>query len=124
MQLELSAHSLLSDKEVDRITVLHSVEGFALVMLCRYTCSWVFFVVVFYFHAHREKLHLLTMQTAYKHYLQCNTLVTSLQYVATYSCSFFVTLIVLFFVKSSLQQAFFFKFANKVLLIQANVECI
>lgn len=37
MQLELSAHSLLSDQEVDRITVLHSVEGFALVMLCRYT---------------------------------------------------------------------------------------
>ncbi|KAL9973951.1 hypothetical protein ACROYT_G020474 [Oculina patagonica] len=34
LQLELSAHCLPSDKEVDRITVLHSVEGFALVMLC------------------------------------------------------------------------------------------
>ena len=34
-QLELSAHSLPCDKEVDRITVLHNVEGFALVMLCR-----------------------------------------------------------------------------------------
>lgn len=33
-QLELSAHSLPCDKEVDRITVLHNVEGFALVMLC------------------------------------------------------------------------------------------
>lgn len=34
-QLELSAHSLPCDKEVDRITVLHNVEGFALVMLSR-----------------------------------------------------------------------------------------
>ncbi|KAJ7393101.1 hypothetical protein OS493_008400 [Desmophyllum pertusum] len=33
-QLELSAHSLPCEKEVDRITVLHSVEGFALVTLC------------------------------------------------------------------------------------------
>ena len=36
IKLELSAHNLPSDKEVDRMTVLHSVEGCALVMLCRY----------------------------------------------------------------------------------------
>ena len=41
MQLELSAHSLPNDKEVDRMTVLHSVEGFSLVMLCRYI-HWPF----------------------------------------------------------------------------------
>lgn len=34
IQLELSAHSLSHDKEVDRITVLRSMEGFSLVMLC------------------------------------------------------------------------------------------
>lgn len=39
MQLELSAHSLPNEKEVDRITVLNNVEGFALVMLCRYMHS-------------------------------------------------------------------------------------
>ena len=47
----MSAHSLASDKEVDRITVLHSVEGFALVMLCRYSCF--LFPVVFLLHAHK-----------------------------------------------------------------------
>ena len=35
LQLELSAHNLPHDKEIDRMTVLHNVEGFALVMLCR-----------------------------------------------------------------------------------------
>ncbi|XP_068703466.1 protein furry homolog-like isoform X2 [Montipora foliosa] len=34
LQLELSAHNLPNEKEVDRMTVLHGVEGFALVMLC------------------------------------------------------------------------------------------
>ncbi|XP_029213132.2 LOW QUALITY PROTEIN: protein furry homolog [Acropora millepora] len=34
LQLELSAHNLPHDKEIDRMTVLHNVEGFALVMLC------------------------------------------------------------------------------------------
>lgn len=32
--LELSSHALPSDKELDTISVLHSVEGCALVMLC------------------------------------------------------------------------------------------
>lgn len=32
--VELSTHNLPSDKEVDSITVLHSLEGCALVMLC------------------------------------------------------------------------------------------
>lgn len=76
MQLELSAHSLLSDKEVDRITVLHSVEGFALVMLCRYSC--VFFCCCFLFtNIYLQKL--LSMHTSNQHYLQRNTSVTSLQ---------------------------------------------
>ena len=45
IQLELSAHSLPNEKEVDRITVLHSVEGFSLVMLCRYIYWPVLFIV-------------------------------------------------------------------------------
>jgi len=83
VQLELSAHSLLSDKEVDRITVLHSVEGFALVMLCRY--SWVFFVVVFFISTLTEKNYI---------YLHTNCLQTllTLQYFGnfiTVSCDLF-----------------------------------
>ena len=37
--LELSAHALLSEREVSAAAVLHSVEGCALVMLCRWVPS-------------------------------------------------------------------------------------
>lgn len=76
MQLELSAHSLLSDKEVDRITVLHSVEGFALVMLCRY--SWVFFVIVVFLFPRSQR------KTTFTYNANCSQTLLTVQYFGNF----------------------------------------